>query len=69
MPIWDPSFKYIPASNTDVAKTWRRFGFRPTTEDDRRERLRAFTPSSPRAPMSSPGDTRATRQRSFGIDP
>jgi hypothetical protein len=32
------SFRYTPASETNVAATWRRFGFRPTTYNQRRAR-------------------------------
>jgi hypothetical protein len=35
MRLFDPTFKYVPSSSTDVAATWRRFGFRPTTESER----------------------------------
>jgi hypothetical protein len=38
MRLLDPSFKYIPAARTNVTETWRRFGFRPTTEAERRSR-------------------------------
>ncbi len=38
MRLLDPRFKYIPAAHTDVAATWRRFGFKPTTEAERRSR-------------------------------
>ena len=38
MRLLDPRFKYIPAARTDVSATWRRFGFRPTTEAERRAR-------------------------------
>jgi hypothetical protein len=39
MNLLDPRFKYIPAAATDVAGTWRRFGFRPVTDEERRARL------------------------------
>lgn len=29
---------YIPSVNTDVQKTWERFGFVPVTDEERRER-------------------------------
>ena len=41
MRLLDQRFRYIPAANTDVSATWRRFGFRPTTESERRARMRA----------------------------
>jgi hypothetical protein len=40
MRLLDPRFRYIPAARTDVSATWRRFGFRPTTESERRARQR-----------------------------
>lgn len=46
MSLLDPRFKYVPAARTDVAATWRRFGFRPTTDAERRTR-------------NAPGDDRA----------
>lgn len=30
--LLDPSFKYTPASQTDVQATWRRFGWKPLAE-------------------------------------
>ncbi len=32
MGLLDAEFKYIPAAHTDITQTWRRFGYRPTTE-------------------------------------
>ena len=29
--LLDPGFEYVPASKTDVRKTWERFGFVPKT--------------------------------------
>lgn len=34
--LFDPRFKYIPAAATDVAATWRRFGFDPSANEARR---------------------------------
>jgi len=44
MRLFDPSFKYVPSTCTDVTATWRRFGFRPTTESERRARPPRETP-------------------------
>ena len=35
MNILDPRFKYTPSISTDVWSTWKKFGFKPTTEDER----------------------------------
>jgi len=34
--LLDRRFKYIPAAATDVAATWRRFGFDPRDNESRR---------------------------------
>jgi hypothetical protein len=39
--ILSDSFRYVPAVATSVAETWRRFGWRPTTEEERTKRRRA----------------------------
>jgi hypothetical protein len=36
--LLDPRFKYVPAIKTDVLATFRRFGFKPTTDEERRAR-------------------------------
>ena len=38
--ILDDSFRYVPATSTSVAQTWRRFGWRPVTDEERRRRRR-----------------------------
>jgi len=38
--ILDPQFHYVPAIETDVAATWRRFGFDPRRNAARRARSR-----------------------------
>ncbi len=43
MRLLDPRFRYVPAAKTDILTTWRRFGFRPTTDSERRARQR-FSP-------------------------
>lgn len=40
MRLLDANFEYVPSAKTNVAATWRRFGFRPTTEAERRARQR-----------------------------
>ena len=37
--ILDDSFRYVPAVATSVVQTWRRFGWQPTTDDERKRRL------------------------------
>jgi hypothetical protein len=44
MRLLDPRFRYVPAAKTDVLTTWRRFGFRPMTDSERRARQRAPAP-------------------------
>jgi hypothetical protein len=44
MRIYDARFKYTPALNTDVVTTWKRFGFKPTTEAERLARQRRSYP-------------------------
>ena len=36
--ILDGSFRYVPSISTSVADTWRRFGWRPTNDDERSAR-------------------------------
>jgi hypothetical protein len=43
MRLLDPRFKYVPSARTDISATWRRYGFRPTTDAERRARQRAST--------------------------
>ncbi len=38
--LLDPRFNYVPAEATDIAATWRRFGFDPRANRQRRELLR-----------------------------
>jgi hypothetical protein len=40
MRLLDSRFKYVPSTSTNVAQTWRRFGFRPTTDAERSARQR-----------------------------
>ena len=36
--ILDHSFRYVPTVATSVMQTWRRFGWQPTTDDERKRR-------------------------------
>lgn len=40
MRLLDKRFKYVSSGETDVSLTWRKFGFKPTTETERRARQR-----------------------------
>jgi len=40
--LLDARFKYVPAASTDITLTWRRFGYRPTTDAERQARQRAL---------------------------
>jgi hypothetical protein len=34
----DSGFRYVPAAQTNVVATWKRFGYTPTPESERRAR-------------------------------
>ena len=36
--ILDPRFRYTPAAATNIAATWKRFGFDPHANEQRRKR-------------------------------
>ncbi|HYC48474.1 MAG TPA: hypothetical protein VED01_23625 [Burkholderiales bacterium] len=40
MRLLDPRFKYTPSMSTDIVKTWKRHGFKPTSEAERLARQR-----------------------------
>lgn len=40
MRLLDPRFNYVPAAATDVTATWKRFGFDPKANAERRSRSR-----------------------------
>lgn len=40
MRIFDARFKYTPSMSTNIVSTWKRFGFKPTTEAERQARQR-----------------------------
>lgn len=52
-------FKYTPAALTDIRATFARFGFRPTTDAERRARQRTVDRNAwaPPGPMEGEADT------------
>jgi hypothetical protein len=42
MSISDPNFNYTSSLKTDVLSTWKRFGFRPTSEAERIARQKRY---------------------------
>lgn len=38
MRLLDPRFKWTPAASTNVTNTWKKHGFKPTTEAERAAR-------------------------------
>jgi hypothetical protein len=45
MSILDSRFKYTPSLHTNILSTWKRFGFKPTTEAERLARQRRIYPN------------------------
>ena len=41
--ILDPDFKYTPAAGQSVLETWKRHGFKPTTQAERTARRKPKT--------------------------
>jgi hypothetical protein len=64
MRLLDPRFKYVPSAKTDISATWRRYGFRPTTDAERRARQRASIEGS--ASFADDFDL-LPRRRQFGL--
>jgi hypothetical protein len=54
MRIYDARFKYTPSTSTNIVSTWKRFGFKPTTESERLARQRRALRDEPKdAPGAS----------------
>jgi len=49
--ILDASFRYVPSFSTSVASTWRRAGWQPTTEEQRKARQKNDPSTSTRASL------------------
>jgi hypothetical protein len=62
MRLLDSRFKYVPSTSTNVASTWRKFGFRPTTDAERSARQRRLQTGTPSAEVTllQPGKRRMT---------
>ena len=52
MRLLDSRFKYVPSTSTNVASTWRKFGFRPTTDAERSARQRRLQTTAPSAEVT-----------------
>ncbi len=52
MRLLDSRFKYVPSTSTNVASTWRKFGFRPTTDAERSARQRRLQSGVPSAEVT-----------------
>jgi hypothetical protein len=65
MRLLDRKFKYVPSAKTDIAATWRRFGFRPTTDAERRARqIEWATGEQPGSPPDVIADVDLRKSRS-----
>jgi hypothetical protein len=53
MRIYDSRFKYTPSTSTNILSTWKRHGFRPTTERERLARQRDTLAAAAEATQSS----------------
>jgi hypothetical protein len=69
MRLLDPGFRYVPSANTNVTATWKRFGYRPTTDAERRARQSRMEAEASTAPLSSAGQVmaRASRRRPLSV--
>jgi len=65
MRLLDARFKYTPSTSTNVASTWRRFGFRPTTDAERTARQRRLQTTAPTAEVT----TLLPAKRKMGVAP
>ncbi len=57
--ILDPTFRYVPALETDIAETWRRFGFDPRGNALRRAESRRRMPGQ--VLLAGPAEASAQR--------
>jgi hypothetical protein len=50
MSILNPKWKYMHSTATDIKQTLEKFGFKPTTAEERAERQRRLHPDQPDQP-------------------
>ena len=65
--ILDASFHYVPSVATSVASTWRRAGWRPTTDEDRKARRQPIAGLVVDCVGAADAPTSVTRRVSVGV--
>jgi hypothetical protein len=66
MRLLDARFKYTPSTSTNIVTTWKRHGYKPTTEAERLARQRralGITHSEPRSASVTSLDTAKRKQQ------
>ena len=58
--ILDPRFRYTPAAATNIAATWKRFGFDPHANEQRRKRAMSELAMSSNDSFDAPPTPRLT---------
>ena len=53
MRIFDARFKYTPSTSTNIVSTWKRHGFKPTSEAERLARQRRMFGGDAAPPAAS----------------
>jgi hypothetical protein len=61
MRIYDARFKYTPSMNTNIVSTWKKFGFKPTTEAERLARQRQLLQDQPHENADGAGSSSVTQ--------
>jgi hypothetical protein len=61
MRIYDARFKYTPSMNTNIVSTWKKFGFKPTTEAERLARQRQLLQDQPHENSEGAGSGSVTQ--------
>ena len=69
MRLLDAKFKYTPSTSTNITSTWRRFGFKPTTEAERTARQRRLQHPAAASMHTSAAVTPLAGKRKFANAP